>query len=300
MEIGKLKLVGVALVVLGLAGCKTTRYTPPQMQPGLQKYLTESDFKAMTGANGRGGGFSYGWAWGHSSVEQAIAASKKSCRKQAVKNMILAPCKLHYVGDKKVGDLSETEIQQIINDYNNAKGTEKSNSITNSSDKTLCNFAISTDKKPSWETKKAWLYAVSEAKSRSLTPEKCANLLGRSELPSSVSSSTSATVKASSAKYNLRGSWEGVSENIQGTFSSDKTTVKGKLQIRLTPSGQPCVGQWMWAKGEYDTSNPPQGTWSIACGNGKAASGTYKSFKIGEGIIEGLDNSGKKISMYFN
>lgn len=116
-----------------------------------------------------------------------------------------------------------------------------------------------------------------------------------------VNSDGSPIEKANSlASYSLYGTWEGVSENVKGTFSSDQTTVKGKLQIRLNQKDQPCIGQWMWGKGEYNTPNPPQGTWSIACGNGKAASGTYKSFKIGEGIIEGLDNSGKKINMYFN
>ena len=105
---------------------------------------------------------------------------------------------------------------------------------------------------------------------------------------------------SSSASYRLYGTWEGVSENVKGTFFSDQTMVKGKLQVRLNLEDQPCVGQWMWGKGEYNTPNPPQGTWSIACGNGKAASGTYKSFKIGEGIIEGLDSSGRKISMFFH
>ena len=116
-----------------------------------------------------------------------------------------------------------------------------------------------------------------------------------------VNNDTSSQKEVTSLKsYKLYGVWDGVSENIKGTFSTDRTKGKGKLQVLLIQGDKPCVGQWIYVKGEYNTPNPPQGTWSFACSNGKAASGTYKSFKIGEGIIEGLDNIGKKINMYFN
>ncbi len=59
-----------------------------------------------------------------------------------------------------------------------------------------------------------------------------------------------------------------------------------------------CSGQWIWAKGEYRSRTPPQGTWSIACDNRTTAGGTYISHKPREG--EGIDNQNRKIKLTFN
>ena len=51
---------------------------------------------------------------------------------------------------------------------------------TSASDSVICNFAITTkDGTVSWESRANWLGYVNEAKRRNLTPEQCAELLGR-------------------------------------------------------------------------------------------------------------------------
>ena len=101
----------------------------------------------------------------------------------------------------------------------------------------------------------------------------------------------------------IKGSWEGVSDNIYGSFTTDSTSGRGRLKVQFDrddSANAVCSGQWLWGKGKYDTSSLPQGTWSLACDDGLTAGGTYVSSTPSNGTIEGEDAQGRKLSMFFN
>jgi len=98
----------------------------------------------------------------------------------------------------------------------------------------------------------------------------------------------------------VTGTWEGISDNLTGKFKTDSTRNSGFLEVKTYNPNMTCSGQWMWAKGEYGSRTPPQGTWSIACDNRTTAGGTYISHKPGEGEGEGIDNQNRKIKLRFN
>ena len=100
----------------------------------------------------------------------------------------------------------------------------------------------------------------------------------------------------------LVGSWAGVSDNLTGSFSSDSSVNKGRLKVILEKRNSVntiCSGQWLWAKGKYNSVPLPQGTWSIACDDGLTAGGTYVSSAPNIGTIEGVDAKGRTILMEF-
>jgi len=98
----------------------------------------------------------------------------------------------------------------------------------------------------------------------------------------------------------VTGTWEGISDDLTGKFKTNSTKNNGFLEVKTYNPNMTCSGQWMWAKGEYGSKIPPQGTWSIACDNRTTASGTYISHKPGEGGAEGIDNQNRKIKLKFN
>ncbi|MGB0683523.1 MAG: hypothetical protein ACPGOV_12470 [Magnetovibrionaceae bacterium] len=97
--------------------------------------------------------------------------------------------------------------------------------------------------------------------------------------------------------FKLNGEWANRSDNVQGTFTAEQNGGKGGIDLQL--ASVPCTGQWLWSKGKYNTTNPPQGTWSIACEDQTVASGTYISFKPGVGTVTGEDAKGNKLSLVF-
>ncbi len=96
------------------------------------------------------------------------------------------------------------------------------------------------------------------------------------------------------------GKWEGVSDNMSGAFTTSTNKDRGTLTVHTGNPALACSGQWIWAKGKYGSSTPPQGTWSIACDNRVTASGTYTSYEPGKGVIEGQDNKSRDLRMYFD
>lgn len=102
----------------------------------------------------------------------------------------------------------------------------------------------------------------------------------------------------------LGGIWEGLSDKFRqkdmtGTFISKKGASNGKLTLSMKNSSLSCTGKWVRAKGEFNTNVKPQGSWSVICTNQLAASGTYFLNYPDDGKIEGVDNLGRAIKLYF-
>ncbi len=106
-------------------------------------------------------------------------------------------------------------------------------------------------------------------------------------------------VSSSAMTRELSGTWEGVSKNLTGTFSSGSSKGRGRLTVALNELDATCTGQWIYAKGQYNTNVIPQGTWSVACDNGLTAGGTYLSKSPTQGTIEGEDAKGRELAMNF-
>ena len=103
-------------------------------------------------------------------------------------------------------------------------------------------------------------------------------------------------------RRSLVGSWAGESDHITGSFLTDSLANKGRLHIVLDRDNRVnavCSGQWLWAKGKYNSVPLPQGTWSMACDDGLTAGGTYVSSAPNIGTIEGVDAKGRQILMEF-
>lgn len=92
-------------------------------------------------------------------------------------------------------------------------------------------------------------------------------------------------------------SWEGVDDILLGTLTVAGTKNSGRLEVS---AGQlDCTGQWQWVGGKYGTGDLPHGTWTLACNNGKAAAGTYRSRERGKGIGTGIDNDQGTVKVTF-
>lgn len=121
----------------------------------------------------------------------------------------------------------------------------------------------------------------------------------RIDTASPVSRSTS----NGSKNHRLVGRWDGVSNDLTGTFTTDSNSGRGRLKVQFDRDdavNANCSGQWLWGKGKYNTATLPEGTWSLACDDGLTAGGTYVSSVPSDGTIEGEDAKGRKISMSFS
>ncbi len=106
-----------------------------------------------------------------------------------------------------------------------------------------------------------------------------------------------ATAKQSMTSVPFAASWEGWQALLSGTLSFDGRSDTGPLKV--SGDGVECRGTWKWNRGEYGTDELPTGTWSLACDNGKAASGTYTSENFGSGNGEGIDASGNTVKVRY-
>lgn len=83
--------------------------------------------------------------------------------------------------------------------------------------------------------------------------------------------------------------WEGVADLIAGTATMAEQERKGKVTVQLPDKKGECQGTYQFA----DAST---GTWSLACDNGEAASGTFRSAGSGAGSTgAGLDTKGRQV-----
>ena len=84
--------------------------------------------------------------------------------------------------------------------------------------------------------------------------------------------------------------WDGYAKLIAGTVTLNQNK-KGEIVALTFPNNDgTCAGRY---KMNYGTS----GTWSLACTNGMAASGTLTAYGTGKGSSgEGIDAKGNKVT----
>lgn len=117
-----------------LSACQTARPLPSRMYYHQQEYLTYDHFKAMYGALGAKGGWTFGWNWGSASVEKAMTGAEERCDSRRTTYQVLSPCTIMYVGDTYVRGMPENEIEAIIAEY--SKGVSVNGSAVTTPDAT--------------------------------------------------------------------------------------------------------------------------------------------------------------------
>ncbi len=184
MGTARFLLIGIVLVFAPLIGCSVDRGLSTGQHHFFQKYKTKPHYKALsfTGSLPRAGSMS-GASWSASSVEEAIEAALQRCEKGKKENVWETPigdCELFAIGDNVVRGMSPEELETATQNYENDVASGRVGDHTSVSDSGICNFAITmNDGTANWESRPAWLKYVNEAKRRDLTPEQCAELLGR-------------------------------------------------------------------------------------------------------------------------
>lgn len=159
------------------------------LQPGLSRrgsksfvdYKQKAHFRVFATTDAGGGRESVrGRSWGYSTVEGATKRAVEECEKARSKGGISSECKLYAIGDIVVYRMSPEDLEAAIKIYKNDVTSGRAGGSTSASDYEVCNFAITMkDGTVSWESQAAWLGSVNEAKRRNLTPDQCAELLGR-------------------------------------------------------------------------------------------------------------------------
>lgn len=83
--------------------------------------------------------------------------------------------------------------------------------------------------------------------------------------------------------------WEGYVELIAGIIGYREADRGGVVRMQLPSNDGQCTGN-------YQLFGHSEGTWSVACTNGLAASGTFKGFGAGKGASgSGTDVQGRKV-----
>ena len=95
----------------------------------------------------------------------------------------------------------------------------------------------------------------------------------------------------------LAASWESKENLLAGVLKYKNNGGKGSIEA--SAGNISCKGTWQFVSGKYGTNNLPIGTWAIACNDGSAASGTYKSNKLGKGTGRGTDADGNTVKLTF-
>ncbi|WP_417454690.1 hypothetical protein [Kiloniella sp.] len=111
------KTISLGVILLAVAACQTTRPVPPGMYYDQQKYLTYGDHKAMVGAIGNHSAYTYGWAWNHPNIDDAIVTAQEGCEKNMNSAGMQAECKVHFIGNQNVMSLSPEELKVAIKNY---------------------------------------------------------------------------------------------------------------------------------------------------------------------------------------
>jgi len=126
-----------------------------------------------------------------------------------------------------------------------------------------------------------------------LTSRMTYQLTGREMLPRHSSNSTRIAKKS----YLLFGKWAGISDQLVGALNISDSDNEGSITISAPQFD--CKGNWVWSRGQHGGTEPPQGTWAVACSNGETATGRYTSYRPGEGLVQGVDARGRELVMYF-
>ena len=103
---------------------------------------------------------------------------------------------------------------------------------------------------------------------------------------------------ASMTSVPLAASWEGRYELAAGRLFYEPEGPTSRIYLRR-PDGTECNGTAQWSSGKYGTADLPKGVWSVACGDGSTATGSYLSDKPGHGTGEGRDGQGRKIKLTY-
>jgi hypothetical protein len=285
------QILGVFVLLLSVgvvSGCQTLRPVPSRMYSDHKKFLTYGDYKAMVGAIGARGAYTYGWSYDYGSVGAAIKRATKECESNLQKYSVMADCKIHFVGNTNVRGLSEPDVAAVIADYNKGSAAETPATpsepidLSGKADEEICHLAVHSDK---WNFKWYPEY-VSEAKSRGFTPETCATLVVKknAEDQSTATSSTIAQEEEETETKPIAVSWGGYSDLMAGIVTFSKAN-EGDVDIIL-PSGEGrCAGT-------FNMQNETHGTWAISCTNGRAASGVFE--------VVGKTRTGKGKDAYGN
>lgn len=83
--------------------------------------------------------------------------------------------------------------------------------------------------------------------------------------------------------------WEGIAELMAGTVQFEERAGTGRVAFTFPDRSATCSGT-------FQAKDRASGAWSLACSNGKAASGSYKALGPGQGSVgEGKDVDGKAV-----
>ncbi len=93
--------------------------------------------------------------------------------------------------------------------------------------------------------------------------------------------------------------WRDRSESVTGALTVNGTKKSGMLESTIFGTSDKCSGSWQWVSGSYGTVDPPKGTWSVVCTDGRAASGTYTSDTPASGDGRGTDGDGNTVIIAF-
>ncbi|MCZ4281218.1 hypothetical protein O4H49_10550 [Kiloniella laminariae] len=182
MMLRKRALLGATFLLI--SACQTMTPVPSGMYHDQQKYLTYRDDKAMVGAIDVAGGYTYGWAWGHSNIDSAIKQATEGCEKNRNTYEIRAACKVHFIGNQNVRSLSDADLKNAISNYKvtgkaipSDQSSEKNVIEKALTDKELCKLILS-ETGERWDPLPALSHKIEIAMTRGLTPASCTNILG--------------------------------------------------------------------------------------------------------------------------
>ena len=91
-------------------------------------------------------------------------------------------------------------------------------------------------------------------------------------------------------KRSIAVSWEGYTDLFSGVIEETRGGQGGNVQIILPNNDGTCNGR-------YDYASNDGGSWSVACTNSLAASGTFTAYGNGKGASgNGIDALGRKVN----
>ncbi len=170
------KFVVLAMGLMTLAACQTTGINP-HAGNSFQGYKSKTHYRAYAIAQDPRGTYSSGRAWGYSTVKDAMKNALEMCKKSLGKYPgSFARCKVMYIGDTNIGDMSEPEIAVAISAYQEKHIKPTYYSVQ--ADIDICGHALQSTREE-WEELAIYAPYVKEAKRRKLSPQNCSQLLAK-------------------------------------------------------------------------------------------------------------------------
>lgn len=124
MQISSLKHLALALSVSIIAGCQSMpELTSGKAAKHFAQYEGEPHFKAFAISSPHtNGASSWGWATERTSAQDAMELALAGCKKAKAEIGALDKCRIYALGDKKVFNFPEAELNKIAEEYNNNSG----------------------------------------------------------------------------------------------------------------------------------------------------------------------------------